>query len=178
MWKYKTGLLQVVENQSCEKEDVELQVPTCVHSDVAESTPVRPRSRRCHQQCHGPWRTTPRGQTRATATTECAQSLEGQRAPVAGPDGMDTRGCEATSSTERVCAHGADGRPRWESPTACSAIAMSRRMRTRRCGTASGRAVATLAHGTAPVTASIAARWHGGSPRSPHTHPRERDEEV
>jgi hypothetical protein len=38
MRKYKTGLLQVLENQRCEKEDVELQVPTCVHSDVAEST--------------------------------------------------------------------------------------------------------------------------------------------
>ena len=37
MRKYKTGLLQVLENQWCEKEDVELQVPTCVHSDVAES---------------------------------------------------------------------------------------------------------------------------------------------
>src|SRR5262245_40368355 len=38
MWKYKTSLLQVLQNQSCEKEDEELQVPPCVHSDVAESS--------------------------------------------------------------------------------------------------------------------------------------------
>src|SRR4029434_779424 len=38
MWKRKTSLLQVLQNQLCEKEDVELQVPTCVHSDVAESS--------------------------------------------------------------------------------------------------------------------------------------------
>jgi hypothetical protein len=89
-----------------------------------------------------------------------------------------TPGCEATYSKERVCAHGADGRPRWASSTPCSAIAMSRRMRTHRCGTTSCRAVATSAHGTAPVTASSAARWRGVSPRSPHTDPRERDEEI
>jgi hypothetical protein len=52
-------------------------------------------------------------------------------------------GCEATYSKERVCAHGANGRPRWESVTPCSTITMSHRMRTHRCGAASCRAVAT-----------------------------------
>jgi hypothetical protein len=38
--------------------------------------------------------------------------------------------------------------------------------------------VAAAIQGTAPVPASTASRWRSSSPRSPHTHPRERDEEV
>jgi hypothetical protein len=38
--------------------------------------------------------------------------------------------------------------------------------------------VAAATQGTAPVTASTASRWRSRSPRSPHTHPHERDEEV
>jgi hypothetical protein len=39
--------------------------------------------------------------------------------------------------------------------------------------------VAAATQGTAPVTVSpTAPRWRSSSPRSPHTHPRERDEEV
>ena len=41
-----------------------------------------------------------------------------------------------------------------------------------------GRYRAVSTHGTAPVTASSAARWRDGSPHSPHTRPRERDEEL
>ena len=38
--------------------------------------------------------------------------------------------------------------------------------------------VAAATHGTAPVPASAASRWRSDSPRSPHTHPREQNEEV
>src|SRR5262249_4139500 len=104
--------------------------------------------------------------------------------------------------------HGTNGRRQWENSTPCLAIAMSRRMWIHRCGTASCRAVVTpsrppwvaaaarvatqrrahtvsgaglrtaATHGTAPVTASPAARWRSGSPHSPHTYLRERDEEL
>src|SRR5947208_13156251 len=38
--------------------------------------------------------------------------------------------------------------------------------------------VAATTQDTAPVPASPASRWCSSSPRSPHTHPRERAEEV
>jgi hypothetical protein len=38
--------------------------------------------------------------------------------------------------------------------------------------------VAAATQGTASVPASPASRWRSNSPHSPHTHPRERDEEV
>jgi hypothetical protein len=38
--------------------------------------------------------------------------------------------------------------------------------------------VAAATQGTAPAIASTASRWRSNCPRSPHTHPRERDEEV
>jgi len=38
--------------------------------------------------------------------------------------------------------------------------------------------VAAATQGTAQVPATPASHWRSGSPRSPHTHPRERDEEV
>jgi hypothetical protein len=37
--------------------------------------------------------------------------------------------------------------------------------------------VAAATQGIAPVPASPASRWRSDSPRSPHIHPRERDEE-
>ena len=38
--------------------------------------------------------------------------------------------------------------------------------------------VAAATQGTAQVPATPASHWRSGSPRSPYTHPRERDEEV
>ena len=38
--------------------------------------------------------------------------------------------------------------------------------------------VAAATQGTAQVPATPASHWRSGSPRSPHTHPRERDEKV
>jgi len=38
--------------------------------------------------------------------------------------------------------------------------------------------VAAATQGTAPMTASTASRWCSSNPPSPHTHPRERDEEM
>jgi len=38
--------------------------------------------------------------------------------------------------------------------------------------------IAAATQGTAPVPASPASSWRSSSLHSPHTHPRERDEEV
>jgi len=38
--------------------------------------------------------------------------------------------------------------------------------------------VAAATQGAAPVTVATASSWHSSNPRSPHTHPRKRNEEV